>query len=270
MRSKHRISLFLTGMLALAATTSVALAEPDAFVDELFSNSISYDIGERTAFTPPSAPIPPTAAIPNQVTMGRVRGQFEFNCGAGGTPADCPDAAFAAAALNWKWGVLKVSDYSNFPTLAADFVDVGGDTLFPSDLVANEGFTTIETQGFDGNPFTRLAHFEFNLEGAGVTLDPGFSYIIFAVLSEFPIPNRVPGEGPGFSGFAEESIFQTSVFDGPPFQFHQASPVFDPTGNLNQLATSRLIPVVPEPAVGLMLLAGALTLTRRLRRSSHL
>jgi hypothetical protein len=142
--------------------------------------------------------------------------------------------------------------------------------LFDSDLAMNEGFTSVETQGFDGNLFTRLAHFEFNLEGAGVTLDPGYGYIIFAVLSEFAIPNRVPGAGPGFTGLAEESIFQSSVFDGPPFQFHQAFPVFDPTGNLNQLSTSRLIPVEPEPATSLLVLVGALGIARRSRRHKHL
>ncbi|MBI5763298.1 MAG: hypothetical protein HZA51_07225 [Planctomycetes bacterium] len=269
MRSRNVTSLLLAGILAVMARPSTSRAEPDAFVDELITNSGTYDIGERTAFSPIGPAIAPVV-VPNAVTGGTVRGQFEFTCGTGGTPADCPDAAYAASAFNWKWGVLKVTDYSNFPTLVADFISVSGKTLFESDLVANEGFTTIETQGFDGNSFTRLAHFEFNLEGAGVTLDPGFSYIIFSVLSEFSIPDLVPGAGPGFTGLAEESIFQSSAIDGPPFQFHQAFPVFDPTGNLNQLATSRLIKVEPEPASCFLMLIGAACIARMPRRNRHL
>jgi hypothetical protein len=252
---------------ALGATQPAVAApfDVDAFIDEIVISGNSLDIGERTAYTPPGGlAIPPHAAINGPVTSGTVRGQFEFQC-TGNTPADCPDSAYAASVLNWKWGVLRVTDPQNFPNFTADFVEVAGENLFPSDLAVDEGWTTIEHQSFDGqNLFTRLAHFEFNLEGAGVTLQPGNSYVIFALLSEFPQPNRVPGEGPGFTGIAEESIFQSAVIDAPPFQFHQAFVVFDPTGQTNQLATSRLIPVVPEPGTAVLLfMIAAFGLARR-------
>ena len=264
-KRKGTVAAFLLGAI-LAAAPLTALAEPDAFMDELITNSGSLDIGERTAFSPVSPPIPATASINGPVTVGKVKGQFDFACG---TQTGCLTTADAAAALNWKWGVLQVSSYSPTPgSLTAQFVDVGGSDLFNSDLVTDEGFTSIEPQGFDGNPFTRLAHIEFNLEGAGVILQPGYSYVIFALLSEFPIGNRVPGEGLGPLNQAEESIFTSAFWDGPPFQFHQAFPVFDPDQNINQLATSRLIPVTPEPAGCLLAgLAGLCLIGKRGRIS---
>ena len=271
MRSKKVKFILCLAALAILAGTSKTRAEPDAFLDELVTMSGSLDIGERTAFSPVGPPIPPTAAQSGPISAGLVRGQFDFTCGKGGTPADCPDAAYAASHLNWKWGALEVTDTSSFPPLIGSFVSVGGKTLFDSDLFPlTEGFSSVETVGFDGNPFTRLAHFEFTLEGAGVVLQPGNSYVLFAVLSEFAIPDNVPGAGPGFTGIAEESIYQSAVVDGPPFQFHQAFPVFDPTGNLNQLATSRLIPIVPEPTTGVLSLLGGLSLMHKYRRRKPL
>jgi hypothetical protein len=83
------------------------------------------------------------------------------------------------------------------------------------------------------------------------------------------LPNRVPGEGPGFSGIAEESIYQSAAVDSPPFQFHQAFPVFDDgVTPINQLATSRLIPIVPEPATGLTLMIGLAAVFGRRNRKA--
>lgn len=260
--------------MAVAKADSTPQYDVDAFIDSLDA----HDIGERTAYTMPNTvpSIGPAAALVGLVSTGTVRGQFEFTCsdlGGNGVidPTDCGDAAYAAANFNWKWGALKVTDASGFPVLDGEFVDVGGATLFPSDLVANEGFTLIETMSFNGkDPFARLAHFEFNLEGAGVTLQPGYSYVLFALLTaeSITLPNRVPGEGPGFSGIAEESIYQSAAIDAPPFQFHQAFPLLDDgTTPINQLATSRVIPVVPEPTVGLLAVCGlSILIGRRSRR----
>lgn len=262
------IRVSFLAVLALTASMPVAAradSSPQFDVDAFIDSLDAHDIGERTAYTASAPTIGPAATISGLVTTGNVKGQFEFTCsdlGGNGVidSSDCGDAAYAAAHFNWKWGALEVADASGFPVLVGGFVDVAGSTFFPSDIALNEGFTLIETQSFNGkDPFARLAHFEFNLEGAGVTLQPGFSYIIFAMLTaeSITLPNRVPGEGPGFSGIAEESIYQSAAVDSPPFQFHQAFPVFDDgVTPINQLATSRLIPIVPEPATGLTLIIG--------------
>ncbi len=241
----------------------------DAFISHLDATMI----GQRTAYTAPGGlPIPPVPALIGLVNAGTVIGQFEYTCGDPGPdgaigPEDCPDAAYIAENLEWKWGLLKVTDGSGFPFIDAEFVEVAGVNLFASDIVANEGFTFVETQSFNGKDISaRLAHFAFNIEGAGVTLDPGFSYIFFALLSEFPLPDRVPGEGAGFSGIAEESIYESAVLEAPPFQYHQNPVIFDPSGELNQLATSGLIPVVPEPSTAIFLAIAACGLVARRRK----
>jgi hypothetical protein len=251
--------------VALAGTGQFAV---DAFLDDFDGN----DIGQRTSFSPPGAllPIGPAGALVGPVTTGTVSGQFEFTCGDDGgdgfDPTDCAGPAFAAANFNWKWGVLKVVDAAGFPVIDAAFVEVAGDNFFPA-AGPDEGFTFVETNGFLGNnPATRLAHFEFSIEDAGVTLEPGFEYIFFAGLTAEAIAlgNRVPGEGVGFAGFAEESIYQTSVLEAPPYQFHQQPVAF--TGILNQVATGRIVPIVPEPAAGLMTILGTLVILRRRAR----
>jgi hypothetical protein len=270
MRHKGLFTICLGGVLtaALAGEVRATSYDVDAFVDDLLNNATLYDIGERTAFTPPNTvpPIGPTAAINNPILSGRVRGQFEYTCGDSGPngtfgPEDCPDAAYAASAFNWKWGVLQATDQFN-----STFIDVAGTNFFPSDLPLNEGITSVDTNNFENtNPATRIMHFEFNLQGAGVILTPGYDYIIFAMYApaNITLGNRVPGEGPGFTGFAEESIYQSAAVDAPPNQFHQNPPLFDPNGETNQLATSRLIPITPEPASLTLVLFGAVAVLAR-------
>src|SRR5262249_33674553 len=146
------------------------------------------------------------------------------------------------AGIRMKWGLLQVDPN----TLVKNFVASGGNTLFPSDL-PNQGFTTVETQGFaDGNQFERLVHFAFNIDNV-VTLQPGFYYAFFALVSHFNIPNTVPNSG-GPNFFAENAVYTTSSGtpnNGPPFQLHDPNVSWDTSGLLNQLASSQLIPVVP-------------------------
>ena len=247
------VGAILTGVLGAQARANQY--DVDGFIDEMIVNANSYDIGERTAFTPPvpqQPPIGPAAAIAGPINAATIRGQFEFTCSTGSTPADCPDAAYAAANFNWKWGALKVDGGGGM-----NFADVAGATFFPSAL-ANEGFTTVETQGFEGNPFTRLAHIEFRIEDAGLTLDPGFSYIFFALLAPNNViyGNQVPNQGAGAVNQAEESVYFSSVQDYPPFQFHQAFPSFDTSGQTNQLVAGRIIPITPEPTTAALILLG--------------
>jgi hypothetical protein len=95
-----------------------------------------------------------------------------------------------------------------------------------------------------------------------VTLQPGYGYIFFAMYGPEDagaLPNRVPNEG----GLAESLIYFSAVDDTPPFQFHQAFPFWVGDEQINQVATSRLIPVVPEPSAGLLLVLGFVGLRRK-------
>jgi len=219
----------------------------DAFLDSLIlPGPTVIDIGERTAFTPPGPPpIGPVPALFGPISIGRVEGQFEFTCGEEDLtgPPECATPAYAAANFDWKWGLLEVVSES---PLVASFVSSGGNTLFPSDIALDEGVTGITTMGFEGDPFARQMHIAFNIEGEGITLNPGFKYIFFAIVSAIPLPNTVSNSG----GAAEGAIYQSAVLDGPPFQFH-GYPAFEPTAN--QFATSRLIPIVPEPSSAVLL-----------------
>lgn len=271
----HRISRRWVTCLACTGVMlwpSLALGTLNGVVDAYVETLGPHTIGQRTAYTA-GPPLPPLAALIGPISTGKVTGQFDITCGGanGNLPTSCSDAVYMKDHFDWKWGLLQVDAYDGSGLISGQFVESGGKTLFASDVTANEGFTTVETQSWDGlNPRSRLAHFEFNLDPFGITLQPNTSYIFFAVLSGegegLPGVDRVPGEDPDPLFDAEGSIFQSSVLDPQPDQLHQNFIVFDPLGVINELATSRLIPIVPEPMsvsfFGLALI-GALVKRRR-------
>lgn len=271
MQTRFRKSTFVLAGLTLAVGFGALPAHAtqygfsDSFLDTLtLPGPTAVDIGERTAFTGPGPfpPIGPTPALSGPISMGLIEGQFDYSCSFAAPDCNSPgdglgtSAAYAASVFDWKWGLLKV--ISEGPLVAQFVANGGGDTLFPSDVAPNEGITSIDPTGFEGDVFTRQMHIAFNIEGQGITLQPGFKYVFFAMYSAISMSNQVANAG----GPAEQAIYETAVVFGPPDQFN-GYPAFQLEAN--ELATSRLIPIVPEPSTALLSGLGLVALIARRR-----
>lgn len=238
----------IAGALVATAIPGIALGEhvPQFEVNAYLDQFDGVDIGEETAYTlPDTVPsLPAIDPLAGPIGSGVVSGQFEITCPTNEVGCDTP--AYFAENFDWRWGLLDVN--------SMQFVESpGGDTFFASTF-ANEGFA-----GIDIHENQRFVHFEYALEDSGIVLEPGHDYVFFAGLSDnLNGANRVPGEDL-FN--PEIAVHISAALDSPPFQLHQGAPTefMDLTNFIfvTQVATSRVIPVVPEPTSLLLLAVGA-------------
>ncbi|MFQ5492402.1 MAG: PEP-CTERM sorting domain-containing protein [Phycisphaerae bacterium] len=242
------------GYLALATIVVVLSAPvgvwaqvsaPDSFVDQLGA----IDVGQSVVNDPnPTPALPPIAPIPGPVTASRITAQIELD-----GPVGLESGPLSAVASNWdfRWGVLNVG--------TGFLANAGSDWFFSN--VANEGITGISIADGPGSYFL---NYEVDLESQNLSLDPGNDYIIFvAVGAETLLANFIAGPVvPG--GAAAQSDVVAVATDIRPFQFSAPSPTNFGIGLVQQLVTSRIIPVVPEPTtLGLLAVGATLALRRR-------
>jgi hypothetical protein len=219
----------------------------------------------------PNASLGPVAPLPGPISTGVVTGYFDIGCPTVGV--GCDTTAYFEANHAYRWGVLDVASLT-FLT------NSNGDTAFTSSL-GDSGFTAA---AFAPAPNTaqRDVQIMWNVEdsdpdaggpGTGVTLLPGGTYVFFAVLAD---PTEYALQGGQHFGYADGDPFTTdpageihaNATDVAPFQFHSGFPVnfYDVTDSEmggTQTATSRLIPVVPEPGTMVLLVGGLALIARR-------
>ena len=248
--------------VAFAVSCGPAVAEhlpqfdANAYLDEFVGDFGVVNIGQETAYTPPGEepPLPPVDSLIGPIGAGIVSGQFEITCPSG-DETGCQDAAYHADNFDWGWGILD--------TVAREFVESPDGRTFFASSFANEGFTTVDIHNDQ-----RFVHFEFALQDSGISLDPDHKYIFFAGLSDdLHGTSQVPGRGSGIFN-PEESIWQSGAKDAPPFHLHQGAPtefidLGPPFIILTQIATSRVIPIVPEPGSLMLIIGGAAFALRR-------
>lgn len=278
------------GLFALAVLTcgvsvaNVAIAQPRFDVQAYIESYELTNIGQAVAHIPPNsgfnnggvagtpnASLGPVAPLPGPISTGKVTGYFDITCPT--NDVGCDTTSYFGTNHAYRWGVLDVNS-GTFLT------NSNGDTAFTSSL-GDSGFTAVNFAPAP-NFAQRDVQIMWNVEdsdpdggglGTGVTLVPGGTYVFFAVLAD-PVEYALQG-GQHF-GYADGDPFtdpageiMVNATDVAPFQFHSGFPVnfFDITDSEiggTQTATSRLIPVVPEPGT-MVLLAGGLALIARRR-----
>lgn len=287
MQGLWKTSCAVAALAILVVCSTPASASPiHAYLDELTIGGPSIDIGEDvTAKAFPDPYLGPIASLPGPITAGAVTGQFDITCDTPGGPPACTTAAYFDGANDMLWGALDVTG----GWAGAYFVSNGaGETLFPSSYGINgwlgsPGFAL--GAGLDQR--NALISFDIshsNTGSGGISLLPGRSYILFAINSvdtglagatQVPTVDGLQTEinatyvaatgDVNVDGIVGNSPLETQ----PAFQFAQEIPsggLFDDgtTYFATQLITSRVIPIVPEPAT-LSLLAGAMLLAARRR-----
>jgi hypothetical protein len=169
-----------------------------------------------------------------------------------------------------RWGLVNVTTNS-YVTNGA------GQQIFPSTLGAGEGFTAVDLPGSPFPGFISWVQFQFDLASQGITLQPGNTYTLFALLDQVgdPVP-LPPGAGPVPLRVNGQPLDPSQIINianglvGPGGDFQQLFESQINAGsvaNLDKIVTSVLINVVPEPT-SFMLLGSAVLLLNLRRRAA--
>jgi hypothetical protein len=262
-------------MLSLAVPLASANPLEGTFLDIIDINGGTINIGDRPESDPNVLPNngtnqpAVTINLPGPLS-GVVTGQFEASQFVGG---GWQSVAQVAAEWDLRWGLVDVTSVN--PAAGSYVTNGAGDQIFSS-TIGNEGFTAINLPGSPAAPLISWIQFQFDLASEGLTLVPGHDYAIFVLLDRvsqavpFPpgsslVPLRTNGQpldpsqlidiADGLVGGAGiQQLFESQINAGS-------------VANMDKIATSVIINVIPEPAtIGVLALGAFAMLSRRRTR----
>jgi hypothetical protein len=275
--SSSRRAGWLTSVLlviALTAVPSSVLGVPleGSFLDSIQIGMTTYNVGNQPDNMIVQPPVTITLTGP---ASGVVTGQFE------GTVPSFNPVTIAEVNPNYelRWGVVNVTTNSYLTNGA-------GQQIFPTNYGpggpgTGEGFTQVLASSPDLT-FAAWVQFQFDLATQGITLAPGNTYALFALLDYVPNGNDSvpfpPGAGPVPLRVNGQPLATSQIINianglvGPPpandfQQLFESQINAGSVTNMDKIITSVLINVVPEPT-SLMLLAGAVVFVNVRRRSA--
>ncbi len=274
--STRTLEVVVAGVAVIAFGVPWASANPleGTFLDIIDINGGITNIGDRPESDPNVLPNNGVNQPPVTINLlgplaGVVTGQFEASQFVGG---GWQSVAQVAAEWDLRWGLVDVTSVN--PAGGSFVTNGAGHQIFSSTL-GNEGFTAINLPGSPAAPLISWIQFQFDLSSEGLTLVPGHDYAIFVLLDKvsqavpFPpgsslVPLRVNGQpldpsqiidiADGLVGSAGlQQLFESQINAGS-------------VANMDKIATSVVLNVIPEPATIGFLALGALAIARNRRR----